>query len=1372
MKNIRKKFAVVLVLLVSLSYLNVVSGESYNETPTHEPIIIIGDDNFTSENGVIGGSGTKEDPYIIENWVIKANETAPYDMGTVGIFIANTTKYFVIRNVTVFGGDWGILLDNVSNFVIEDSKFYDINWYAIVAGGVIQGSLAFNGTIRNNEAWNIGSFVYAEGSNFLVESNYAHDLEAKSGSGVIGIEIVSNDSLIRDNIIENINGRQKSYADGILVILSAENVTIQNNTIHNIYNITYGEGITLYTTNANSTLDKIQIIGNYINNISDNGIDIDGHNGGIINHVIVANNTVNNCYWRSVLVYYTHGNITIANNTLSDNEHHGIGIEHSSNITVMDNEIYGSKNRGIYILNSTAIHIVGNNIHDNPEGIRIEEGSGDAYLESNWLHSNNHAILIFDSPNATMKSNTLENNSYNLGIWAGTNVEGYLHHIDTSNTIDGRPIYYWVGVENEGIPQNASFVGLINCRNITGENLQLEHEGRILIVNSTGVAIENSVLQNNEFAMDIVLSKDVIFKNVSILDTDKTAVSVFSSVNVTLTNITVASAGLDGGYFNDVCNSSILNSEISNASNGINLHYSTHNTIQNNSIHHNSDRGIALWDFSEDNVIENNDVYSNGNIGISLDAGNNTVEANKVRDNEEDGIISANANGNQIIRNEIYGNLAGVRFWNSNYTLISTNEIYDNRENGISSDNSFNAVIQNNTAYGNQENGIGFWRSGNFSVVGNTVHENGFAGIVSGHGSNATLRDNVIFQNNASGIEIWEGSQVKIFNATVYRNAHAGIVVIHPGTFAWIENSTVYENTWRGIEFHDGGYGTVKSSRIFNNSIDGIYILNTSSVTIIESNISNNNACGIAADYSSNIVISESVILKNSGGSGIGLDSVTDFVITGSNIEGDVSYPPIAIDNSINGLIYMNDIKIINDPVHIKNSTVQWNSPAPLKYLYNDQNFTSYLGNYWDNYNGTDENGDGIGDTPWIIDSVNKDEYPLIEPHEKYEVILEKNPPHVNIISPIGKIYNTTTIPIKLNITDESAIEEVTTFLNEKQIGLIYNSTSGLYENTTIAFTNGSYVLNVYAKDAYGNLGSAEIYFVVYINAEVKEVQVNNETSVTIGTFGGIANVTAENNTIIANVSTSTGIVHVEVPIVNNISSVVVNVTAVTEVASGESNVSLVAGWGSRIVSYDVQKTKLGTENNKETYAVTLKANVTLGENGVAVVALRDINISTVYIWKNSQKIELTTDRSNSLGYYYKEGSMVFVVLKKDPVIEAKGYFEITLPPTKKEKRRGSIVALNFLGYRWYNKYLKEFEELYTKALEMNVSNETLQLALQYNETASKYYQKALELSNGNIILHLGDVRILAPLRKAYLNEIKAVEILREALEKLEIQGS
>ena len=37
-------------------------------------------------------------------------------------------------------------------------------------------------------------------------------------------------------------------------------------------------------------------------------------------------------------------------------------------------------------------------------------------------------------------------------------------------------------------------------------------------------------------------------------------------------------------------------------------------------------------------------------------------------------------------------------------------------------------------------------------------------------------------------------------------------------------------------------------------------------------------------------------------------------------------------------------------------------------------------GNYWANYNGTDFNGDGIGDTPYVIDANNIDNYPLMQP--------------------------------------------------------------------------------------------------------------------------------------------------------------------------------------------------------------------------------------------------------------------------------------------------------------------------------------------------------------------------------------------------------
>ena len=37
-------------------------------------------------------------------------------------------------------------------------------------------------------------------------------------------------------------------------------------------------------------------------------------------------------------------------------------------------------------------------------------------------------------------------------------------------------------------------------------------------------------------------------------------------------------------------------------------------------------------------------------------------------------------------------------------------------------------------------------------------------------------------------------------------------------------------------------------------------------------------------------------------------------------------------------------------------------------------------GNYWNDYIGTDNNGDGLGDIPYIINEDNQDNYPLMNP--------------------------------------------------------------------------------------------------------------------------------------------------------------------------------------------------------------------------------------------------------------------------------------------------------------------------------------------------------------------------------------------------------
>jgi nitrous oxidase accessory protein len=69
-------------------------------------------------------------------------------------------------------------------------------------------------------------------------------------------------------------------------------------------------------------------------------------------------------------------------------------------------------------------------------------------------------------------------------------------------------------------------------------------------------------------------------------------------------------------------------------------------------------------------------------------------------------------------------------------------------------------------------------------------------------------------------------------------------------------------------------------------------------------------------------------------------------------------------------------------------------------------------GNYWSDYNGSDTNNDGVGDTPYVINSENRDNYPLIAPFG------------VHAISIVPQVYDPpigeSSLPRSLTITPTS----------------------------------------------------------------------------------------------------------------------------------------------------------------------------------------------------------------------------------------------------------------------------------------------------------------------------------------------------------------
>jgi uncharacterized repeat protein (TIGR01451 family) len=110
------------------------------------------------------------------------------------------------------------------------------------------------------------------------------------------------------------------------------------------------------------------------------------------------------------------------------------------------------------------------------------------------------------------------------------------------------------------------------------------------------------------------------------------------------------------------------------------------------------------------------------------------------------------------------------------------------------------------------------------------------------------------------------------------------------------------------------------------------------------------------------------------------LSSFNDNTIK-NNIVSDNNICGISISGS-NNEVYLNNFinNTLNAQSHGNN---HWNSPQSITYMYNGSTYANKLGNYWDDYSGVDEDGDGIGDAVYAIGEY-ADCYPLIQLFDTY----------------------------------------------------------------------------------------------------------------------------------------------------------------------------------------------------------------------------------------------------------------------------------------------------------------------------------------------------------------------------------------------------
>ena len=230
-------------------------------------------------------------------------------------------------------------------------------------------------------------------------------------------------------------------------------------------------------------------------------------------------------------------------------------------------------------------------------------------------------------------------------------------------------------------------------------------------------------------------------------------------------------------------------------------------------------------------------------------------------------------------------------------------------------------------------------------------------------------RDNIIIDGNQcivhgfkpySGIVLAGRSNVTVKN-TAISNFENGINLTDTnGTNISGDNLTA--NGANDIYLYSSFNDDINDN-IMTNSDFGICLLSSSNVSIERNNITANNDNAIRLDYSSTVNISGNEITANTWGINLGYSS-SDVSVIGNKIAN--NNIGIWLYSSSNNRIYHN--KLVNNvqQVYSVDSTNVWDDGAS--------------GNYWSNYNGTDANHDAIGDTPYVIDANNKDNYPLMPP--------------------------------------------------------------------------------------------------------------------------------------------------------------------------------------------------------------------------------------------------------------------------------------------------------------------------------------------------------------------------------------------------------
>ncbi len=470
------------------------------------------------------------------------------------------------------------------------------------------------------------------------------------------------------------NGSAKTVLDGDNAVSSVE-ITVDGVSLDN-FKIIDGALNVIRVNGASVEITNNRIQG------SDYGIYIKSGTGAILkNNSCLQNQEV------GILVEAERA--ILENNSCWDNDI-GIQLDEASYSRVANNTCYGNKGDGIDVRDFDEVYILNNSCHNNSRnGLGIFKFD-DVWIENNSCHDNDlYGIDIgYNARAAFLRNNTLgSDNPLRLDTsYCKT------HDIDTSNTLGGKPIYFYSEARDVKVPTDAGEVILAYCVN---------------------VSVEDMSFKDTKLGVLMLYSEECRVFNVSFTDMDY---------------------GLRLIYTKDSLISSCL---FRNCSKGVSTEQSDKNVFEyNTGISNENSFFFASW--SNDNILRYNNCSGDEDdaIHIMSNCGGGSVIFNNCSGNEGSG-IEIRESGVLVANNICLNNgESGIDIGNSEDTLIRNNTACSNTVAGIFVGGTSDEVImKNNTLLNNR---YGIWvptSGGDFYIYKNIISGNRDYGLYTSENS-------------------------------------------------------------------------------------------------------------------------------------------------------------------------------------------------------------------------------------------------------------------------------------------------------------------------------------------------------------------------------------------------------------------------------------------------------------------------------------------------------------------------------------------------------------------------------------------------------------------------------------------------------------